>query len=136
VIGRLSDTATLGTAATLAAIAAMAADHLMGADPGLEDPPAFLLSAGVCLVVAIALFGVVIPRTPPERAGRRGFVFSLLGVLTLPLAFLGVFFVFAGAGIALGRIGEGRLATAALAIGSVLAVLGTAGYAYVAISKL
>jgi uncharacterized membrane protein len=126
----------LGIAATVVAISAMTADHLLGNDPGLEDPPAFLLSSGLCVVVAIILFAVIIPRTPPERAARRGFISGLLGVLTIPLAFLGTFFIFAGAGIALGRIGQGRLAVAARAIGSLVALLGTVGYAYVAISKL
>ena len=32
-------------------IAAMAVDHLLGDDPGLEDPPAFLISAAVILVI-------------------------------------------------------------------------------------
>lgn len=130
------DATLLGIAATVTAISAMAADHLLGDDPGLEDPPAFLLSAGLCVLVAIILFGVIIPRTPPERAARRGFVSGLLGVVTIPLAFLGAFFIFAGAGIALGRIGQGRLALAAVAIGSLVALLGTVGYTYVAIGKL
>jgi hypothetical protein len=31
----------VGVAATALAVAAMAVDHLLGDDPGLEDPPAF-----------------------------------------------------------------------------------------------
>jgi hypothetical protein len=33
-------------------LAAMAVDHLLGDDPGLEDPPMFLISAAVILVIA------------------------------------------------------------------------------------
>lgn len=135
-IGRLSDVTARGVAATVVAISAMAADHLMGDDPGLEDPPAFLLAAGLCVLVALVVFGAVIPRTSPERAARRGFASSVLAVLSVPLAFLGFFFVLAGGGIELGRLGHGRLATAAIAIGWLVVLLGTVGYAYVAISKL
>lgn len=132
----VSESTILGVGATVVAIAAMAVDHLMGNDPGLEDPGAFVFSAALCLVVAIVLFGAVIPRTAPERAARRGFASSILAVLSLPLAFLGLFFVLAGGGIALGRIGYGRLAIAAAVIGAVVALVGIGGYAYVAISKL
>jgi uncharacterized membrane protein len=132
----LDEPTSLGVAATVVAIGAMAVDHLMGDDPGLEDPPAFFVAAGLCLLVAIMLFAVVIPRTPPERAARRGFVSSVLAVLSLPLAFLGFFFVLAGGGIALGRIGHGRLATAARVIGGVVALAGAAAYTYVAVTKL
>jgi hypothetical protein len=30
----------------------MAVDHLLGDDPGLEDPPTFLISAAIILVIA------------------------------------------------------------------------------------
>jgi len=108
----------------------------MGDDPGLEDPPAFFVAAGRCVLVAILLFGIVLPRTSEERAARRGFISSVLAVVSIPLAFLGLFFVLAAGGIALGRLGEGRLATAAVAIGAVVGTLGTVAYAYVAIGKL
>jgi len=126
----------IGVVATAVAIGAMAADHLMGDDPGLEDPPAFFVAAGLCVLVAILLFGIVLPRTSEERAARRAFISSVLAVVSIPLAFLGFFFVLAAGGIALGRMGEGRLATAAVAIGAVVGTLGTVAYAYVAIGKL
>ena len=37
----------------------MAVDHLLGDDPGLEDPPTFLISAAIILVIATLLFGLV-----------------------------------------------------------------------------
>jgi drug/metabolite transporter (DMT)-like permease len=132
----LREPTSIGVAGTLVAVSAMAADHLMGDDPGLEDPPAFLLAVALCLLVAAVLFIAVLPRTPPERAARRGLVCSLLAVLSLPLAFLGFFFVLAAGGIALGRIGRGPGATAAVLIGSLVALVGIAAYTYVAITKL
>jgi hypothetical protein len=136
VIARLSDATAVGVAATVTAVYAMGADHLMGDDPGLEDPPAFLVSAGLCLLVALILFVLVVPRTPVERAATRGFVLSVAAVASIPFAFLGFFFIFAGGGIALGRLGRGRLAKAAVLLGSAVVLLGTAAYTYVAISKL
>jgi hypothetical protein len=133
---RLPGATVVGVAGTVAAILAMAADHLIGDDPGLEDPPAFIVAVALCLVVAFVVFGLVIPRTPPGRGARRGLVTSVLSVLSLPLAFLGFFLVLAAGGIALGRLGRGRLATAAVAIGAIVALAGSVGYAYVAISKL
>ena len=135
-MSRLAASTTIGIVATVVAICAMAVDHLVGDDPGLEDPPAFVVASVLCLLAAVLVFVGVIPRTPPERAARRGFASSVLAVVSIPLAFLGFFFVFAAGGIALGRIGGGRLAGAALAIGSLVAILGIAGYTYVAIGKL
>jgi peptidoglycan/LPS O-acetylase OafA/YrhL len=132
----ISEATAVGAAATVVAIAAMAVDHLMGDDPGLEDPAAFVFSAALCLLVGGVLFGAVIPRTIPEQAGRRGFACSILAVLSLALAFLGFFFVLAGGGIVLGRIGHGRLGTAAVVVGSVVALVGIVAYTYVAIGKL
>lgn len=40
-------------------LAGMAVDHLLGDDPGLEDPPAFLISASLILVVTTLLFALV-----------------------------------------------------------------------------
>jgi hypothetical protein len=40
----------------------MAVDHLVGDDPGLEDPPAFLISAALVQVIAVLPFGRVVPR--------------------------------------------------------------------------
>jgi hypothetical protein len=86
-------------------LAAMAVDHLLGDDPGLEDPPAFAISALVVLAVAGLLFGRVVPRARDPR--RAGFVVALIGVASLPLIWLGVPFAVAPAAIALGRKGEG-----------------------------
>lgn len=115
-------------------LAAMAVDHLLGDDPGLEDPPAFAISALIVLAVAGLLFGRVVPRARDPR--RAGFIVALLSVASLPLIWLGVPFAVAPAAIALGRKGDGRLSTAAVAIGVVVLLLVTAAYTYDAVDKL
>jgi hypothetical protein len=112
----------------------MAVDHLLGDDPGLEDPPAFLISAAIILVTAALLFGLVVQRT--RDPCRASFIVAALSVLSLPLIWLGVPFVVAPAAIALGDRGEGRLAIAAIAIGVLVLVLVTGAYVYSAVDKL
>ncbi len=124
----------------------MAVDHLLGEDPGLEDPPAFLIASGISIALAAVVFGVVVPRTRAgssalEHAASRGFACSALAFIALPvLLWLGVPFVLAGGGVALGRIGRQgprkRLAVAALGLGAIVLVLGTLAYAYLAVEKL
>ena len=115
-------------------LAGMAVDHLLGDDPGLEDPVTFTVSAAVILVVAVALFGGVVRRTSTPR--RAGLVVAIVAVLSLPLVWIGLPFVVAPAGIALGLAGEGRLATAAVAIGAAVLLLATSAYVYQGIDKL
>ncbi len=125
---------TLASVGAALGLAAMAVDHLLGDDPGLEDPPAFLISAAVILGIAALLFAGLLPRARDRR--RAGFIVALVAVASLPLIWLGVPFVIAPAAIALGLRGEGRLATAAIAIGVVVLSLVTAAYVYEAIDKL
>jgi hypothetical protein len=115
-------------------LAAMAVDHLIGDDPGLEDPPAFLISVAIILTITALLFDRVVRRA--RDPGRAGFIVAVLAVASLPLIWLGVPFVVAPAAIALGRRGDGRLATAAVAIGGVAMLLVTGAYTYDAIDKL
>ena len=124
----------LASAGVCLGLAAMAVDHLLGDDPGLEDPPAFLISAAVILITAAVLFGLVVRRTRDPR--RSGLIVAVLAVLTLPLIWLGVPFAVAPAAIALGLRGEGRTATAAVAIGVVVLSLATGAYVYSAVDKL
>jgi hypothetical protein len=124
----------LASAGVCLGLAAMAVDHLLGDDPGLEDPPAFLISAAVILITAAVLFGLVVRRTGNPR--RAGLIVAILAVLSLPLIWLGVPFAVAPAAIALGLRGEGRTATAAVAIGVVVLSLATGAYVYSAVDKL
>ena len=124
----------LAVAGVLLGLAAMAVDHLLGDDPGLEDPPAFLISALVVVALAAVLFGRIVPRAADP--GRTGFVVSLLSVLSLALIWLGAPFVVAPAAIALGLRGHGRLAIAAAAVGAAVVLLATGAYVYSAVDKL
>jgi hypothetical protein len=125
-----------GLAATgvILGLAAMAVDHLLGDDPGLEDPPAFAISAAIVVVVAILLFAGVVRRTRAPR--RAALIVAIVAVLSLALIWLGVPFAVAPAAIALGLRDKGRLATAAIAIGAVVLLVATGAYVYDAIEKL
>ncbi len=125
----------LAAAGVALGLAAMAVDHLVGDDPGLEDPPAFLVSAAIIVVIAALLFGLVVLRA--LNPGRTGLIIALLAVLTLPLIWLGVPFAVAPAAIALGlRAGRSVAATAAIVIGIVVLLLVTGAYVYSAVDKL
>jgi hypothetical protein len=143
--GRLSQESTIGVGVTALALAAMAVEHLLGDDPGLEDPPAFALSVAVIAVAAFAVFWVALRRArrdeaPAERAAGSAIVASAMSGVTLPFLFLGAPFVFSGGGIALGLMAwEGsrrRLAATAIALGGLILALGTAAYTVEAIAKL
>jgi hypothetical protein len=132
---------------TALAVAAMAVDHLMGDDPPIfEDPIAFLLSAALCIALALGLFGWYVPRLTSapdagERVATRAIVLSALAVVGIPLVFwLGLPFILAGAGVALGLLGLGgarrRRARAAVILGSLVIALGAAGYGLQFVDKL
>ena len=120
-------------------IAAMAIDHLIGTDndpneeSGLADPGAFILSVALSLVVMAVLFLFVVKRaTNPDDAAKRGALCSALAIPAVVVAFLGLPFPLAAAGIALGLRGRTgrrrRLATAAVALGTLIVVAISAGY--------
>jgi hypothetical protein len=142
---RTRDTA-IGLAVTAVAVAAMAVDHLMGDDPAvLEDPAAFLISAGLCLVLALVVFGWILPRAranpDASRRARVAIALAVLAVVGIPLVFwLGLPFVLAGGAVALGleelRGDRRRLAVAAVVLGSLVLALGTIGYGVQFVDKL
>jgi hypothetical protein len=124
----------IAAAVTAFALVAMVFDHLLGDDPGLEDPVAFAVAAAFVLVTAGIVFGVVVPRAkadsePAERAARDGFILSVISFLTIALIWLGVTFVVAGGAVALGFLGLGgrrrRLAMVAIVIGTGVLVVST-----------
>jgi hypothetical protein len=124
----------IGAAVTALALVAMGFDHLVGDDPGLEDPVAFLISAAFVLVTAGIVFGVVVPRAKAasnsaERTARDGLVVGVISFFTIALIWLGVTFVVAGGAIALGLLGLGgqrrRWAVAAIVVGSGVLVVST-----------
>lgn len=136
---RLSRDAIVALAVAALLIAAMAIDHLVGTDndpseeSGLADPGAFVLSVVLSLVVMAVLFLFVVSRaTNPDDAAKRGALCSALAIPAVVLAFLGLPFALAAAGIVLGLRGRRgrrrRLATAAIALGSLIVVAITASY--------
>ena len=124
----------IGAAVIALALVAMVFDHLLGDDPGLEDPVAFVVSAAFVLLTAAIVFGVVVPRakadpTPAERAARDGLILAVISFFAIALIWLGVTFVVAGGAIALGLLGRGgrrrRWAVAAIVIGTGVLVVST-----------
>jgi hypothetical protein len=121
----------IGLLALLLSIGSMATDHLLGSDPGLEDPGAFLVGAGASIVLAIVVFGAVVPRAKragAERCARVGLWCSVLAFLSVAVAWLVPPYVLAAGGIALGLRGREsqrrRRATVAIIVGLLAAVLG------------
>jgi hypothetical protein len=138
-VSRPSGDTVVALVVSLLLVAAMAIDHLVGTstepgeESGLADPGAFVFGIAVSLIVLAVLFVFVVRRTPdPDHAGRRGLLCSGLAVPAVVLAFLGLPYSFAAAGIALGLRGRSgrraRLATAAILLGSLVVVAVTAGY--------
>jgi hypothetical protein len=135
--------ASRDTAVALAVAAllttAMAIDHLVGteSDPGevsgLADPGAFVLSVALSLALMAVLFLFIVRRTTdPADAAKRGALCSALAIPAVVVAFLGLPYPIAAAGIALGLRGRTggrrRLATVAVAVGSLVVAAITAGY--------
>ena len=136
----------VGMCVTLLAIAAMAVDHLLGDDPGLEDPVTFVISVVLSVTLAVLLFGWLVPRmvahpTGPILAATRGLWCSVAALLGVPLTmWLGLPFVTAGAGLVLGLRGRGSerrsRATTAVVLAVAVLLFGTVGYFAQAVRKL
>jgi hypothetical protein len=142
---RLSREAWIGVGTLALAVVAMAVDHLFGTDPDGDDsfpvdPAAFLISVGVSALLAAFLFVRVVPRAKARRnesertAVEAALCSGLAFIPGLGFLWLGFPLVLAGAGIALGALGRrsrrNRLATAAIAAGAIVVVLGAGAYAY------
>ena len=136
----------VGTITLLVTVATMAVDHLLGTDrkedeSGLADPAMFAISIVVSLAAALVLFGWLVPRERrqgPERAARSSLVLSIVSVIPgIALLWVGVPFVVAGAGLALGidgRRGRRRVeAASAVAVGTLVLAVGSLAYLVAAI---
>jgi hypothetical protein len=132
----------VGVVTFLVVLLTMAIDHLAGNegrddDDGLlVDPAMFAISVAASLVVGAAVFGWLVPRelaAGPERVAQSGLLCSVLSIVPgITLVWVGIPFVVAGAGLALGLEGRGgsrRIeATGALILGALALTLGTVGY--------
>jgi hypothetical protein len=127
----------IGVASVVGAVVALAFANVIGNEPGEEgDWGLFILFSAVAALIAVLVFGRVIPRSraaPPgvNRPARTGFVVSLLGFLTVAVFWTGLPYVLGAGGALLGRIGEERspqagqrgLALAAIVLGVLAIVL-------------
>lgn len=124
------------------AIGAMAVDHLMGDDPGLEDPPTFLIASALTLAVAALVFGRIVPRAKAaDRAARDGLILSIVAIVPgIATLWLGPPFAIAGGGLALGlhawRSTRARRGAAAILLGALMLGFGTVAYLIQAVDKL
>jgi hypothetical protein len=121
----------IGLVALALSVALMATDHLVGDDPGLEDPAAFAIGAGASLVLFGVVFGAVVPRAKrggSERSAKVGLVLGVLAVLSVGIAWLVPPYVLGAGAIVLGLLGRAdqrkRRATAAIVLGTLAVVLG------------
>ena len=121
----------IGVAAALLTAAALAAANFTGSGDnggGAE----YALTLGVSLILALALFGWVIPRT--NRSARAGLVVGLLAILSLAAFWSGLPYVLGPAAVVLGVLGRSRgesrpQATTAIALGALATIAGLAAVA-------
>jgi len=105
-------------AAALSAIALAAANFVGTGDNG--GGAEYAVTLGGSLLLALALFGWVIPRT--DRPARTGLIVGLLAMLSLAAFWSGLPYVLGPAAIVLGLLG--RTASKTGAQGTIAVVLG------------
>ena len=139
-------TTWVGVAALSVAVGAMAIDHLIGTersdDDGLVDPVMFVVSVVLSLAGAAVLFGWLVPRELDkglERAARTGLICSIASVVPgIAFLWVGLPFVVAGAGVALGLEGRHGVrraeASAAIALGGLVLAVGSVSYLVAGVS--
>jgi hypothetical protein len=124
------------------AIAAMAVDHLLGSDPGLEDPPTFLIASALTLALAALVFGRIVPNAiDAGRETRDGLVLSAVAVVPgIATLWLGLPFVLGGGAIALGLAARqrhaSRRALITVALGALILSFGIGAYLVQFVDKL
>jgi hypothetical protein len=133
--------ARIAIAATSLAIAAMAVDHLIGDDPGLEDPPMFAIACAVTLGLAVLVFKRIVPRAKAaDRAGRDGLILSIVAIVPgIATLWLGPPFVLAGGGLVLGLCAWGardRRGAAAIVLAVLMLGFASIGYSLQLADKL
>jgi hypothetical protein len=112
-------------AAALAAVA-LAAANLLGTETSENGGGiAYAVTLGGSIVLALVLFGWLIPRT--ERPGRAGLVTGLIGVLSLAAFWSGAPYVLGPAAVVFGLVARSRESergqgTAAVVLGTLVTV--------------
>jgi hypothetical protein len=114
----------LGIAAAALTAVALAVANFVGTEGGENGGAAeYALTLGFSLVIAIALFGWVIPRS--ERPGRAGLVVAILAALSVAAFWSGLPYVLGPAAVALGLLGRARGETGTATVAVVLGSLAT-----------
>jgi hypothetical protein len=113
--------AGVGIAAAALTAVVLAVANFVGTDAGDNGGGAeYAATLGLSLVIAIALFGWVIPRS--ERPGRAGLVVGVLAALSIAAFWSGLPYVLGPAAVAFGLLGRARgetgTGTVAVALGS------------------
>ena len=118
----------IGLAAAVLTAAALAAANFAGSGEnggGAE----YAVTLGGSLILALALFGWVIPRS--NRSARAGLIVGLLAILSLAAFWSGLPFVLGPAAVVLGLVGHARSesraqATMAIVLGALATIAGIA----------
>jgi hypothetical protein len=122
-----TDLFRIGIAAAVLTAVALAAANFVGNESDSQGGGAeYAVTVGGSLLLAVALFGWVIPRA--KYPARIGLVVGMLGVLSLAAFWSGLPFVLGPAAVALGLLGRSAASTRlqgsiAVALGA-LATLG------------
>ena len=115
-----------GIAAALLTAVALAAANFIGEAGDNGGGPAYAMTLAVSLLVAIGLFGWVIPRT--TRPAKVGLVVGVVALLSIAAYWTGLPYVLGPAAIVLGQLGRARAETRMPGtIAVVLGALATAG---------
>jgi hypothetical protein len=118
----------IGVAAAALTAAALAAANFIGTSEN-GGVPEYAVTLGASLLLAVALFGWVIPRS--DRPARVGLIVGVLAILSLAAFWSGLPYVLGPAAIALGVLGraraESRMAgTIAIVLGALATIAGLA----------
>ena len=118
-----------GIAAAILTAVALAAANFSGDAGDNGGGPEYVITLAVSLLVAIGLFGWVIPRT--ARPARTGLVVGVLALLSVAAFWTGLPYVLGPAAVVLGQLGRVRSetrvpATIAIALGMLATVGGIA----------
>jgi hypothetical protein len=119
----------VGVAAAALTAALLAVANFVGTETSENGGvPEYAITLGFSLLIALALFGWVIPRS--ERPARAGLIVGLLGALSVAAFWTGLPFVLGPAAVVLGLLGrarsEGGTATFAAAVGALATLAGVA----------
>jgi hypothetical protein len=115
-----------GIVAAILTAAALAAANFIGDAGENGGGPEYVVTLAVSLLVAVGLFGWVIPRT--TRPAKVGLVVGVIALLSVAAYWTGLPYVLGPAAIVLGQLGRARPETRTPAtIAVVLGALATAG---------